>query len=205
MRNLILAAFFGLAAAGYGVAEREGLLQSPLTPAAAAPAASVESAHRRPDAYPGLGKPIPQFTAAAIDGAAPLTEADLKGRWTVVLFWGSWCGDCQRDAAHTLALARALEADPAVDFKSIHVDARTGRYGSIEAYFEDKGGRFPVWLDADRSAYGAFGIAWVPSYLVVDPQGVVRGFRTDLNLDASAQGGVKAFVADIARLRGEGA
>jgi thiol-disulfide isomerase/thioredoxin len=171
------------------------------TTSAAAATTPAPAEDRRPKTHALLGKSLPAFSAAPLDGGKALTEKDFKGQWTVVLFWGVWCGDCQRDADYTFALARAIAADKSLAFKTVHVDTRTGRFPSIDAYFESKGERYPTWLDADRTVYKAFQMQWVPTYLVVDPQGVVRAHRTDLSKDQSPEGGVKAFLKEIAALK----
>lgn len=175
-------------------------------PAAKAPAAPTEASvqkpeeNPRPQTYALLGQAAPAFALAKL-GGGELNDKSLNGQWTVMYFWGTWCGDCMRDSPHTFALVRAIAQDPSLQFASIHVDARTGKYPSIEAYFAEKGESFPVAIDPGRDAYRAFQIRWVPTYLVIDPQGVIRGFRTDLSVDASPEGGVKAFLQHVADLK----
>jgi thiol-disulfide isomerase/thioredoxin len=181
----------------FGVGLGGALAQAPV---AVAPAAAPVS-DPRPATHALLGQKIPAFSAPGLKGARPLTDKELKGGWNVVLFWGVWCGDCQRDAAHTAALSRAIAAEKGLSFKTIHVDTRTGRFPSIDAYFDYNGARYPTWIDADRTVYKAFQMKWVPTYLVIDPQGVVRGYRTDLGVDTSPEGGVKAFMKEIAALK----
>jgi peroxiredoxin len=163
--------------------------------------AAVED--KRPKSYALIGQPIPPFRAALSAGGS-LTEADLKGKWTVIDFWGIWCPDCMRDADHTAALARAIAQDPDLRFVSVHVDRRTASYASVQDYVAQKQITYPVMLDPERALYRAFQIQWVPSYLVVDPDGLVRGFRTDLSTETDPQGGVKKFLQDIAALRAAG-
>jgi peroxiredoxin len=175
-------------------------------PAAQTPAAPTEASvqkpadNPRPETYALLGQPAPAFRLDKL-GGGELNEKSLNGQWTILYFWGTWCGDCMRDSPHTFALVRAIAQDPGLRFASIHVDARTGKYPTIEAYFTEKGESFPVAIDAGRDAYRAFQIRWVPTYLVIDPQGVIRGFRTDLSVDANPEGGVKAFLQQVADLK----
>lgn len=148
-----------------------------------------------------VGKPLPPFRIAREDGEL-LSDATLKGRWTVIAFTAGWCPDCRADAPYLAALGRAIGQDPDLDIVAVHVDARYGPYLSAGDFFDKNDIRMPVAIDAERDVYRALEMSWVPSYLVVDPQGVVRDFRTDLSADASSEGGVKRFVKDIAILRG---
>ncbi|KAF0180470.1 MAG: alkyl hydroperoxide reductase/thiol specific antioxidant/Mal allergen [Alphaproteobacteria bacterium] len=155
---------------------------------------------QRPETHPLIGRRAPDFTLLRDDGVA-LSRASLAGRWSVIAFLGAWCGDCRRDAPHLAALARAVEPDPALDLVAVHVDARFGDHASPRAYLAAHDISVPVALDADRAVYTAFGVSWLPSYLVIDPDGVVRGFRIDLSTETAGEGGVKRFIQDIAALR----
>jgi len=155
----------------------------------------------RPTSHPLLGKPLPAFRLAREDGES-FSDAALRGRWTVIAFTGAWCGDSRADAPHLAALGSAIDQDPDLDIVAVHVDARYGTFLSVSDFFAKSGIRMPAALDADRDVYRALEVSWVPSYLVVDPQGVVRGFRTDLSHETASEGGVKSFIRDIAILRG---
>lgn len=154
----------------------------------------------RPKSYALLDQPIPAFRAPLATGGS-LSEADLKGKWTIVDFWGIWCPDCMRDAPYVAALHAAVQQDPDLRLVSVHVDKRTGRWADVAEYVAEKQIDYPVLLDPDNVMRTAFQVAWVPTYLVVDPQGVVRSFRTDLSVETDSDGGVKRFIQDIARLR----
>lgn len=162
----------------------------------------------RPFQYALLGEALPRFTAPTADGGT-FTSADIN-RWTVIDVWGAWCGDCVRDAPYADALRRAIAQDPDLDFLSIHVPASRaratpeemfGKYGSLEAYFDAMGFTLPTALDTDGSLRETLKISWTPTYLLVSPDGVVRGFRSDLSVDADQP--VKTFLQDVAEVRKE--
>jgi peroxiredoxin len=154
----------------------------------------------RPTSHPLVGKPLPAFRLAREDGES-FCDVKIKGRWTVIAFTGAWCGDSRNDAPHLAALGSAIDQDPGLDVVAVHVDARYGSYLSANDFFQKNGIRIPVAIDATREVYRALQVSWIPSYLVVDPQGVVRGFRTDLSTETASEGGVKRFVRDISHLR----
>jgi len=190
VRLALMAASFALAACA-GPAH----LSTPTQPAESVIVAT------RPLSHPLLGQPLPSFRLAREDGES-LSDTTLRGRWTVIAFTGGWCPDCRTEAPYLAALGSAVDQDPALDIIAVHVDARYGPFLSARDFFDKSGIRAPVAIDADRDAYRALQMSWIPSYLVVDPQGVVRGFRTDLSADTSSEGGVKRFIKDIAILRG---
>lgn len=163
-------------------------------------------ANSRPFHYALLGQRLPAFTAPVTDGST--FDSTQLSRWTVIDVWGVWCGDCVRDGPYVAALERAIAQDPDLDFVSLHVPASAARtspeelfkkYGSLDAYFESAGYSFPVVLDHDASIRQALQISWTPTYLLVSPDGVVRGFRTDLSVDQDQP--IKTFLQNVAEVR----
>lgn len=168
----------------------------------------LRDAEGRPFSYALLGERLPTFTATAQDGS--VFDSAALARWTVIVFWGAWCSDSVADGPYTAALERAIAQDPDLDFISVHVPENAdrtspedmfGTYGSLDAYFETAGYTLPVLLDTDGSLREALQIRWTPSYLLVSPDRVIRGYRTDLSVSGDQP--VKTFIQDIARVRGE--
>lgn len=162
----------------------------------------------RPYEYALLGQKLPHLTGTMMDGTP--FDSDTLHNWTVIDVWGIWCGDCMKDAPYVAALATAIDQDPGLDFLSIHVPASAARttpeemfkrYGSLDAYFAEKGYSYPVLVDTDTSLKDALKISWTPSYILVSPDGVVKGYRSEFS---AAQGEpIKDFMKDIARVKAE--
>ncbi|MFC7291159.1 DUF1131 family protein [Hirschia litorea] len=164
----------------------------------------------RPKSHALLGKQIPDFSAKLSSGGQ-ITQADLKGRWTIINFWGLFCHDSLNDAAYANALKTALEQDPDVGYLSFHTapqDYKTstnktkifGKWGSVDAFFKDKGySEYPVALDPDATIREAFKIIWTPTYLIVGPDLTIEAFRTDLSIDNP--NGIKDVVRQIHEIR----
>lgn len=160
----------------------------------------------RPYTHAALGQPLPAFSGLD-DRGEPFTSTALLGRWTVIEVWGLWCHDSMRDAPFAAALARALDQDPDVDMMTIHTpqkpetaDQAFGDYGSVAAYFADKGYRIPTVIDTDASIRADLMIRWTPSYMLIAPDGSVQAYRTGLS-DAEGEP-VKDFVRQISEIRG---
>lgn len=158
----------------------------------------------RPYGYEGLGEALPDFTAPLVGGGT-FNSRDINA-WTVIDVWGIWCSDCIADAPYAAALARAIAQDPGLDFISLHVpasraraDEAFGTFGSVEAWFEAQGYRYTTAIDEDGSLRERLRIQWTPTYLLVSPDGVVRGFRTDLSVAGDEP--LKTFLQDIAAVR----
>ncbi len=148
----------------------------------------VRDEKRRPYSYALLGQTFPDFSAHLV-GGGEVTQEFFRGKWTIVDVWGVWCGDCRRDGPLVKELALLAEADPDIEFISIHTPpsrARAaeayGKFGSIEAYFESQGGGYPTIVDPDASLREALQIVWTPTYLLVAPDLTIHAFRTDLSV-----------------------
>ncbi|KCZ52403.1 TlpA family protein disulfide reductase [Hyphomonas pacifica] len=166
----------------------------------------ARDADGRPYGYDLLGQPLPPLSGQMADGST--FDPDMLDTWTVIDVWGIWCGDCLADAPYVAALVTAIEQDPDLDFLSIHTPANAnratveemfGKYGSVANYFADKGYSYPTLIDDDASIREALKISWTPSYLLVDPDGIIRGFRSDLSVAGGEP--VKDFLKDVAKLK----
>ena len=162
----------------------------------------------RPYEYALLGEKLPHFAGTLIDGTP--FDSDKLAHWTVIDVWGLWCSDCMADAPYSAALASAAGQDPDLDFLSIHVPASPARttpeemfkrYGSVQGFFDEKGYSYPVLVDTDASLRAALKVAWTPSYILVSPDGVVKGYRSEFS--AAHGEPIKDFMKDIARVKGE--
>jgi len=160
----------------------------------------------RPYTYEYLGQALPAFSGPLVDGGT-FASSDLSGKWTVIEVWGLWCHDSMNDAPYAAALSIALAQDPALDFMSIHtpqsadhIDRAYKSYGSVGAYFADKGYSYPTVVDTDATLRDLLKIRWTPTYILVAPDLSVQAFRTGL---ADAKGEpVKDFVQQISDIRG---
>ena len=167
----------------------------------------VRDADDRPLGYRLLGEPLPMVTGKMLDGTV-FSTADLGGQWTIIDVWGLWCSDCMADAPFAAALARAVEQDPDLAFLSIHTppsaaraDEAYGKFGSVEAFFDNKGYAYPTVLDADATIRDALRIDWTPTYLLVAPDLTVKAFTTDLSVAGDQP--VKDLLAEVSKLRAE--
>jgi thiol-disulfide isomerase/thioredoxin len=172
--------------------------------AAAAAAASPASAQAvppgapgdpRPRAYKLLGQPAPDFTFPKL-GGGDARLGDYRGKTLILYWWGLWCPDCVLDGANVAALANDVAKDSRLAFLAIHTRGRFGKWGSVPAYFEERGYSYPVALDGGREfARDVYRIEWYPSFLAIDRKGIIRAWRTDLG----AKGGA-AFLAEARAL-----
>ena len=117
---------------------------------------------------PLIGKPVPQFTLPNLfDNTQPVSSSSLKGHWSLVNVWGTWCVECR--AEHEVLLQIKQEARVpiiGIDWKDQNEDALTWleQLGNPnERVGTDQDGRVAI----DWGVYGA------PESFLINPAGTV--------------------------------
>ncbi|WP_210496382.1 DsbE family thiol:disulfide interchange protein [Microvirga antarctica] len=145
-----------------------------------------------------IGRPAPVFALAPLEGLLSdgkpvpgLTDADLKGRTTIVNVWASWCGPCRQEHPLLMDLAR----DPAVRVVGIN---QRDNPDNARRFLGALGNPFAaVGTDPKGRASIDWGVYGVPETFIVGPDGTIRhkqiGPLTPENIS-----GFKAVLAKVA-------
>lgn len=117
---------------------------------------------------PLIGKPVPQFTLPNLfDNTQPLSSASLKGHWSLVNVWGTWCVECR--AEHEVLLQIKQEARVpiiGIDWKDQNEDALT--------WLEQLGNPYErVGTDQDGRVAIDWGVYGAPESFLINPAGTV--------------------------------
>jgi thiol-disulfide isomerase/thioredoxin len=129
----------------------------PTSNAADAPASDLSKAL--------FSKP-PALQLLDIDGVArPLSS--FAGRVVIVHFFATWCIPCRSE----MASLRSLVAETTSDLVILAINVGEPRK-RVRDFFSKEPVRFPVLMDADRSATNAWDVSVLPTSFVLD-----RGHR----------------------------
>lgn len=141
--------FWILAASKSGTDDKVGLVESPL-----------------------IDRPAPSVRSSTYDGE-PFDLARRKGSWVVVNFFNSRCVPCIAEHGDLMAFAeqQATFSDGAELYSIVQPPDDDA---DVRAFFDKRGGDWPVIRDDDGSTTVAFGVALVPETFIIDPNGVVR-------------------------------
>lgn len=212
MRFAANLALIALVATSLSACQREQA-DAPLTPAVANDAptppasASIEGWRTEEGSFPLLGQTAPAFTAPLNEGGEVTQEA-LRGRWTILAFWGLWSDDSLADARYIAALVSAAGQDPDLDVLTIHTPPGPGRgaealgaFLSLDTWFADQGPPWATAMDSDGAIAAAYGVTDAPVYLLVGPDLTIEGWREDLS--ATPDDGIKSVIRGVADIRKE--
>lgn len=118
-----------------------------------------------------IGKPAPAVVTTELDGGT-FDLSRRKGSWVVLNFFNSTCVPCKAEHADLVAFAeqQATFAGGAELYTVINDDSDS----AVRAWFDERGGDWPIIKDDNGSIAVAFGVAKVPETWVIDPSGVVQ-------------------------------
>lgn len=116
---------------------------------------------------PKVGAEAPAFSAMD-DRGAEASLAAYEGKVVVLDFWATWCAPCLTASPYVQDLHEQFAGNDGVVVLGVHYDGR----GEPAAYMAEHGYTFPVILDG-TGVVKAYGVTTIPTFLVIDRQGVV--------------------------------
>jgi thiol-disulfide isomerase/thioredoxin len=138
------------------------------------------------------GPSAPAFSIVSSDGQ-PLSLEALKGKIVLLDFWASWCGPCVR----ALPAIRNMQKDHAHDpFVIVGISADRDPH-DWRAFTGKNGMTWPQYWDRDRRLRQTFGVTVIPTYVLIDGEGVEQ-----LRVAGAGFDQARTLVAEIGRLIG---
>lgn len=116
------------------------------------------------------GDRAPDWSGELLDGGT-FDTSSLRGRPAAVLFWAHWCEPCIETP--TLQFQRGFQKHAAaIGFVSVSYD----KHDPTQDVVDLQGLRFPVVLDEQGRIPRTWGLRGIPSLVLLDAGGRVRGF-----------------------------
>lgn len=119
------------------------------------------------------GTIIPDFKLRDSNGKWQKISKVIKGKYTVIDFWASWCPDCRKDMPNIQRMVEKF-APMGVQFLGISFDNEADKW---KAAIEKYGISYPQLSELKRMRESdvaqAYGVKWIPSMVLVDKDGRV--------------------------------
>lgn len=112
--------------------------------------------------------PAPDLNVLDLDGN-PVSLGDYQDKVVLVNTWTTWCPGCEAEVPELQAFFETHQAQLMV----IGVNAEETA-DQVIPFLEKMDVTFPIWLDAKKNVYKAFGSTHLPSSYVIDRSGTVR-------------------------------
>ena len=122
----------------------------------------------RPAGPVGEGHPAPDFTLPVLDGGEQ-SLALLRGRVVLLNFWATWCKPCE-DEMPAMQRLHATLAGPDFELLAVSVDEGDAE---VRAFRDRLALRFPILLDPEKRAAGAYQTFRFPESWLIDRDGTV--------------------------------
>jgi cytochrome c biogenesis protein CcmG/thiol:disulfide interchange protein DsbE len=118
---------------------------------------------------PLVGKPVPAFTLTRLDNpAVTISDADFKGKVSLLNVWATWCVSCRREHETLVQLAKTGQVEIyGLNYKDNREDAKRWLSQLGNPYVAnafDSDGRVGI----DWGVYGA------PETFIIDREGIIR-------------------------------
>jgi peroxiredoxin len=124
-------------------------------------------------------QPAPDFTLKTLAGPN-LRLNEQRGQVVMLNFWATWCAPCKQEMPHLNRLHDKYR-DTGFVLLGINVDDDPAKAAADAAKL---GIRFPVLLDGAKTVSRLYGLAAMPTTVVIDRDGQVRhvhqGYRNGL-------------------------
>jgi len=138
----------------------------------------------------------PDFSITTSEGEYTLDE--LKGKVVLLDFWGTWCPPCVESVPGLRELNKKLAKESAFVMISVSSDGDEDKWKDFIA--KEK----MVWaqyLDRDRKVQRAFRVDRFPTYIILDPDGVIRyrSYGMSVAKEASLEDAVKKQIKLITK------
>lgn len=126
-----------------------------------------------------VGNVAPEIALPTLKGNV-VKLSDFKGKYVIVDFWASWCGDCRRETPGLIELYK--EYNPkGVEFLGVSFDDSAEKMqAAIDKYQIPwtQVTELKAWKQTEINK--AYEIKWIPSFYLICPEGKVKAFATNV-------------------------
>jgi len=120
---------------------------------------------------PRIGFTAPELELSGLDGGLYALSGQ-KGKVVLLNFWASWCPPCKAEMPDIQNLTDLYSGMP-VSIMSVNATSQDD-LASVKEFVSSFGLTFPILLDVDGNAAGAFRVQALPTSFFIDQFGVIQ-------------------------------
>ncbi len=122
---------------------------------------------------PVVSRPVPDVELATLDGGT-IRLRDLSGEVVFLNFWATWCVPCREEMPDLQAFQDDY-GDRGVRVIAVTDPTDGQTEADIRAFVDEYDLTFTIALSSDAAFYRQFGVEPIPTTLIIDRAGRVRG------------------------------
>ena len=117
-----------------------------------------------------FGKPAPDFTLKDTDGNEAKLS-DFKGKVVLLDFWATWCDPCIQAMPHLQLLHENFKEK---DVVILGINSWERQKDKVMPFLKDHNITYRILLDSDNEVLGKYDVSRIPSFFILDKQGIIR-------------------------------
>jgi peroxiredoxin len=125
------------------------------------------------------GKTAPNFLLPTLTKEAVNLSEYREGQAAILFFWATWCPHCRTALEDLNARAQEIQSQ---GIKIILVDVGEQK-DQVKDYSEQRRITLDVFLDEDSSVASDYSVVGVPTFFLIDKEGVVKSIKHALPQD----------------------
>jgi len=135
----------------------------------------------------------PEFSLTTAEGEY-ISLDELKGKVVLLDFWGTWCGPCVASVPALRDLNKKYAKESGFVMIGVSSDGDEDKWKTFTAKEKMV---WPQYLDRDHAVQRAFAVRAFPTYVVIDPEGVIKyravgaSFEKEANLTDAISKAIK--------------
>jgi cytochrome c biogenesis protein CcmG/thiol:disulfide interchange protein DsbE len=136
---------------------------------------------------PLINKAAPAFELQTLEGKAPFSPAQYKGKVWVLNVWATWCVSCREEHPVLVAFASQMGVPiVGLSYKEIQPQDDPEKKMTLDAQLKLARSRGSVWLERHGNPYTLsvldldgrvgidYGVYGVPETYIIDKEGIIR-------------------------------
>jgi len=124
----------------------------------------------REKAVPGVGNSLSEITLSDLQGNKVTIPAECRGKVALIHFWASWCPTCRGEMMNLDAIGNEYRGRGVY---SCSIGIGEKREMAL-SYIRNVNITYPILLDPHAETQKLFGISGIPTYYVLDREGIIR-------------------------------